>query len=540
MVEEDSAAKIIEAINVTTSHSNPYGLTLEGSTTPRNDQKQKQYARDTFAPPAPTLANLYVVGGSVSSATNLLPSDEMYGSVDAHAQYYVADENLSGAVGQYGDPATGMPIDVIDWQTIWGPRCFTFHDSLPDRVRYDHEAARFVVATLNKRTHYFCLAISTGGHPAAIWTVFEFTDANAMQYSNGFVFSVWGDYYLSCWMHTTNQTCVIVQRSVVLTGGVPKMIILDNTNLFSVTDPAHYPPPPYPVHQGSSPRGSLINTAAPCGVFAIVDQTQQALRYLLCTGLNFTATLPITTVTLGQASNFILTGWDSFRGTPCDGPGYGTPGCLLVKPSTSQHYPAFPSYVRMAYYNYGVGDEWLAYGFGHMPFSPQNISGVLWGEIPVDSVVASDAIQPSSYDPVLDGSLTSYWTPVPIYNCYRTLYMVMSSNELNVPATAIRYFYRLAGDPPGEWTGEVAYIPFGISNPAFLIGPNWGFPQVVLNPAIPRAIIMSQCTPTAFWHQSVGLQDYNIEIEYTATDQCNNTHSCTQLIALDATSGCGN
>ncbi len=434
-------------------------------------------------------------------------ADEIYESYDTGDTYYLASSNMV-SVAPYG--TTGVSFLVLS--SIFPARCYSADALQPQRSRFDHEAGRFVMAVM--AAGRYCIAISSTEDPASPWTLFEFVDVS-FSYTNAFEFAVWGDYYQSCWLHSTNQTCVIFERTaMVVADGTPRMLILRNeAELFSISDALSATPPPYPLHQASQERGTFLNESAPCGAFAIIDVALQSIRMLHCVALNFTTGIisftPVSVAVTGDDGP-----WLSFQGDECDGPGYGSPGCIYglgILP-----YPTFSTYIRMAY---SATASEFAYIFTRR--IEANKAGALWGRMSAFETAAT------TYT-ALDPPHSSYMVPTVAYDCHNTLFIVV----LWVPGlisnyTTYHFAYVLANAPPGTITNTLNFQPGSITT-----SPNIGFPH--LTTASNRTARLATVTPLL---QVEVVRIVSTEVLVTFTDSTSRSRPCTQSVFFNDSLG---
>lgn len=280
-------------------------------------------------------------------------------------------------------------------------------------------------------------------------------------------------------------------------------------------------PPIEPLGQRTSSRGSLINITAPCGVFVMLDESAQLVRYGLCSNLNFSNTsFP---VTLSFQSTGTSTGWTSGYTDACQTYNGGA-GCIPVTNSTN--VIPFSNYIRASYFNFNTF-ETLALAFVTNVGSGNNASS-LWSQFNASTMLSNSAVTtvpvPQSFGPSI--GLTCWGSVILTY--YSTV-----PGSLNGAYSLVTF--RLSSDPPNT-----------MRNDPFVTGPydaggviNWGLQDLstgTLSFSRGFTTVTREVLNGVIWQYR--LLNQTTTRLYTATDACNVTASCVQTIHLGTVGTC--
>jgi hypothetical protein len=434
---------------------------------------------------------------------------EAYVTADSN-QLYILDVLMPGCGAlEIRNASDGTQLSFGDI-TFMFPTCIPPASAFdyPAFIRTDHEAGgRLVVAILWH--DYYCISMTDTPDPQGNFTEYVWGPLPAFfNYASAFEFSVWGDYYTSCWLTTLGgEHCVIIDRNSLVNqmnffGST--MMFFDNT-LFNTTDAYAV----NPVHQGLSPRGTFLNASAPCGLFAMANGDTQRIEWVACTAIDFLANTS-TLVTYTQASS-----WTS---------GVQDTGCYpLCIPTFDPlvNLTSFANRLRTAYWDSQLALVW-----------PQANRELLWHEQAGSEVLSQTPIA----SPVLiSSSNSSLFAPGIMLDCHLSMFLEYTEVFSSVDVLNNIYTYRLSTDP-----ADALRAP-GVLQYTQVISPysTWAMPQPYPNGVIPRTAPFSTFFQTAgqqgaFLH----LLDQSFNITYTATDACNTTQQCTQEVRLLANTAC--
>jgi len=488
----------------------------------------------TLVPATETEAELYLISGSAKKDVNygnsawiawdpvsgvgptypvVLPANgtELYTSAAGNNVSIVGIDNFGRMEALIWSASSfGAPFQTLLWNTLFSSSCATFGDIQPVKIVYDFESSKFVVGVLAGNIHNtFCVAVSQTSDPTGSWWSYVFTDASFFNYTNGFDFAVWGDYYTACWNADAIQKCAIFERSQMVIGGTPNVVLV--TNLFTVT-PGFGTPPIEPFPQRESKRGVFMNITAPCGAFAMLDEGSSTLHVSTCSSINFTTQSAIFATYVIPISG----GWFSGANLSCT---YCIPTCYGV------NVLAFSNYLRLAYFNYDTYES-IGFAFANNVGTAANVK---WAVVNMSDILATNAIAPSTYSSVV---ATNLFATGVILTC-RGTFIMSSSDGCNSVVTT----YRLRTDPIGTVRGT----PFVLGG--FLPGfgrSSMGMTNVNTGQNLPRSFFVVSPNINGYTSFSGRLQNNTATIFYTATDACGASSTCTQTAFLNTIAPCNN
>ncbi len=277
-------------------------------------------------------------------------------------------------------------------------------------IKFDYITNKFVIATLSNDN--LCFAVSSSATPlTTTWTIHAFVVPSVLTY--GFNLGIWNTYYTVCW----SGTCAISQKT--FAGGI--------ATFATVTGPVHA------LDQHESLPGVFITTHSPCGAFVYIDPVAQAMKWMLCTSVNFITN----TTTFSMSTMNVTGGWNTTIGVPTFN---------------------FGAHVRAAYRNYGSFEK-VAYTFISGLTEPQTF--VLWRDMePLSTILTSMPTQPFYLN--LSQSVQNIQNNLQAaanvnMDCHENLYIAVNSKfNLTTPPTTstqlIGYmlmYGRYRTDPPG-------------------------------------------------------------------------------------------
>lgn len=332
-------------------------------------------------------------------------------------------------------------------------------------VRYDHEANRFIYVVISS-TNDLCIAISTNSNPNSGWTRWTYTNPGST--ISSFEFSIWGDYYNTCWINTSGGTlaervaqCWVLDRTAFLAGApspgrvkIPDGVgVSGNATEYTVTKP---------THQGASPRGPSITSNAPCGMFITAYSASGLIEQRLCTSVNFGGPSIVTSEIVTS-----YTPWDTTVGACTSAyscvPGNVTNGDIPTDPirdwPQSSYYFHTPSSLErlaliMVTNANGVDNSKLQWGEFNISPGNASIIGLFYREDPV----------PGTYT-----TGTHLFAPTVMYDRDLTLFVAFSLSRYGgCPYKITAPVVHFHNDPPGQ-------LFVRTSDPTFSISPQCYF-----------------------------------------------------------------
>ena len=482
------------------------------------------HKRDLFTYPLPKFERSVPVVG-VTQTNNLQnPAEELIVSSDMGPNYYLETNNMAGALLYYmssQDYLTGFGALFI--HAIMQPQCVGGMGSaptVPAGVRFDREAGRFVVATLNQFTGTICFSFSSTENPLGSWTAYALgPDFTNFVYPNneGFEFNIWSDTYSLC----NGVTCIVFNRAVMLLSQPAEYVILDRSTLFP-TQPMGYPlPPMHATNQDrDAPRTSFMTVDAPCGVFSTIEAATGTLEVRLCQSIDY-----MTGMATFQSLSMTVTGgsWASSVGQPCD--------CATL---LSVNKNTYSNHVQSAYDKRGR----MAWAWTSGAGSPT--TSIAWAEMDTTTLVVSSPTQ-ITRGALLTPPLTSvsggnyYFSPKLLYDCYGTLFMSLSAGTSDDNILIPRTTYRLRSDPEGVMrTPADSTSPLGTQFDTTTYPSSWGFPNMVLSTytGVPRPVHILQAINNGEVGARIHVARQTHNVTYIAQDACFTTSTCQQTIEL--------
>lgn len=435
---------------------------------------------------------------------------ETYVTADSNDSNFILDVMMPGCgalqTRNFTDGAVLSFTDIYNMFPTCVPPASPF--TYPAVIRADHEAGgRFIVAILYGE--YYCLSLTDTADPQGNFTEYVYgPNAAFFNYSSALEFGVWGDYYTTCWLTSSDgEHCAIIDRNYLVNNFnyfASTMILLDNllfntTNAYAVNT----------VHQGLAPRGTFMNVSAPCGLFAMANGDTQQIEWVACTAIDFLANTT-TLVKYVQPSS-----WVSGVDDPC------YPQCVPTF-DPLVNLTSFANRMRTAYWETQLALAW-----------PQANREVLWHLQPSTDVTAQTAINSPS---LITSSNSTLFAPGLMMDCHGALFLEYTQVFSSVDVLNNIYTYRLPGDPAGgmRTPGVLQYTQVISPN------PSWAMPQ-----PYPNAAATVRMAPFSTFFQTAGQQgaylhllDQSFNVTYTAMDGCNVTQQCTQEVLLLANTPC--
>lgn len=479
-------------------------------------KKKRRHKRDigTF-PMAKMVENVFFIGQGEGSTVQ--QTREVYTPTDNDNFFLMTIPMFQ--INRYLtiDLGTDM-VSSWDLNTLFTPPCIDtmITNYYPVTLRFDHELGKYVVGLLNG--DIFCVAISNTNDPGGSWGLLTFQNATFSTYSGALEFGIWSNTYNFCWLENNmgKQHCIMMQRNET----TPKIaIVMDN--LFPIDNTATINVPAvHPLHQGLSSR----STFGPCGTFAVANDQRQQLQLMICNTINFDTQMATFT------SSYMNTSWVSGWDFPCNSVLNG--GCIVTGDFPSNPIQTFSNRLRMAYYNYGTFEK-LAYVW-------QTDLGVsrtklLWGEFYTPQLYTQLPITPNILD---GGGEIYYFAPSIVYDCRESLYVTFTQTS-NTTSIFQDFTYRLKTDSPNQLrTGPLLQVDYSSYEDGPSLTPNWVMPYAFPNTLVPRTARFSTYNTKTEVLIQVRLQNQIIQRNFTGTDGCNNTVSCTQNIYLGTIANC--
>ncbi len=496
-----------EHVDVPVSVVYPIRVTRGSWSSPAQQQRNMIVPRDMGVYPTTDGASELVAhfGYTCTAGADL----ETYVTADSNDSNFILDVMMPGCGAlQVRNFTDGVLLSSAAIETMF-PTCvppaspFTY----PAVIRADHDAGgRFIVAILYQ--DYYCISLTDTADPQGNFTEYVYgPNAAFFDYSSAFEFSVWGNYYTTCWLTASDgEHCAIIDRNYLVNNynffGTT-MILLSNvlfntTNAYAVNT----------VHQGLSPRGMFMNASAPCGLFAMANGDTQQIEWVACTAIDFLANTT-TLVKYVQPSS-----WTSGVTDSC------YPQCVPTF-DPLVNLTSFANRMRTAYWDTQLALVW-----------PQANRELLWHLQPASDVTAQTAIVSPS---LITSSNSTLFAPGVQMDCHESLYLEYTQVYSSVDTLNNIYTYRLSGDPVGgmRTPGVLQYTQ------AVSPSSSWAMPQPYPNGVIPRTAQFSTFFQTAGQQGAyLHLLDQSFNITYTATDACNTTQQCTQEVRLLANTAC--
>lgn len=477
--------------------------------------------RDLFTYPTAAVkgdgSNLGILYGSYY----IDPTQEMIIANAASYNYTVYAAVIGQGLYSFGtiNPPSSMGAFI---QSIFGgyPNCITGTTPMnPFSFRFDEEAQRFVLFSLNGATNKICAAISDTENPGGAWTVYDFaSDPNYTYGTQGFEVAIWTDYYHLC----NGIQCYTFERDPMLIAQPTNVFIMNRTSLFPTPVFPYNLPIVHPTHQDrGGPRTSFMTTDAPCGVFSTIEASTGRLEVRLCVSINFTSAV----ATYNSFSLPVTGGWDNYVGKPCD--------CAILN-NGAIHNPVYSDHVHSAYDKAGH----LAWAWQSGGGSTSNV-GIAWTELNEFDLLAGpvaidrEIVYPSS--PTTD----YYFLPAITYDCWSTLWLHMSHGTSTSSTTQLVTTYKLASDPA-----------LTMRFPAVALAPSdyytntqnvTGFPQtftVDYTGASPRSLWAYVPVETGELGVTMHLERQTHQVLYVAHDACGTMVNCSQTIELFTNTSC--
>jgi hypothetical protein len=411
--------------------------------------------------------------------------------------------------------------------SVLPPNCFNsilYYTML--KVSYDAEAGKFLLFSLYDG--YLCVAVSQSSDPTGAWYSYAFVNATNFQFTHGFDVKVWGDVYLVCWNNDADQNCVIMDRlGILAVDPSPSYVFMQN---FITYAPGYGASPIEPLGQGTSVRGPLINSTAPCGVFTMLDEASLTVKVVTCSQLNFSS--PTAPVVLTTYSLPVLGGWDSGYNLPCQVYNGGA-GCIEI--TAGGFVIPLSNYVRTSYYAYGAYEQY-ALTFTTNIGTPGGPS-VLWAVVNVSSVLSNTPLDMSV-------QVASFASNIAL-TCRET--------------TILTFFGTTGGSPP---VGAYLYNTFKLKTDTSMRSmpfpntagglysdsgkQNWGLPDIFVgNLPFPRgwtAMGVSSQTPfrRVTSYDTYRPANQSTSVVWTAVDACGAVSQCTQQVYMGTVTSCEN
>jgi hypothetical protein len=413
----------------------------------------------------------------------------------------------------------GTTLYVISWPN--NARYTIFHatgcqhSGSWSMVRYDNEAQRFVIATIDTTANVICVAVAVTPNLSNPFHIFEFQ--HALFNITDFQFSVWGDYYNACWVNgATQRWCSVMERARMINYNyvdMPRINIIEmplgNT---ARSNPLRYAPYAT-MYQDKNTRGPLINEDAPCGVFSTLQEIG-AIKTYLCNDVDFVAG------TIHLVDKQINVG--SFTAFHSCIPTYNVHGSCKR---------SFFRYNRLAYF-YRNGMEKIAYSFIHYM---NGMSMIAWGET-TDALITNPQTHHAIYSPYTHGlGAVFLWAPSVAYNCRGDLFMIYNRVTYGT-VISLDFSYRLHNDPKGVFRNPATfdaptYEPSSLAK--------WGYTHAVMGTIQPRHFYGIGATSD---YQAIVLSmrisNVTLTYQYTATDMCGNTQTCIRMVYLTNVDTC--
>lgn len=442
------------------------------------------------------------------------------------------DNSASNVIRVYAP--FGSVIGILFFSSIFDSRC-TIIVGTPNqysqyKALFDAEAQRFVL--IGMFNGFTCVALSATNNPSGTWTNYLFSNATMFAFTHGFSAEVWGDYYSACWNNgQSQQNCLIFERAQMLLGLTARFVFIQNfispiTGGFGLS-------PVVPLGQRTSPRGSLISSTAPCGVYATLDEGAQMIRYGLCSNLVFSpASVTITTKSVPVGAP----GWNSGYNLPCQFFNGGS-GCIPV--NATETVNSLSNYIRLSYYDYG-SYEGLAFTLTTDITGESTVgeTNVLWGQSNVTDMLAETTVTPY----VISGQ-GAFSSDIGL-TCRNT---VMLSYFGITPASLVGLSafstFRLSTDPVGVMRAPPTRMQTpSLSSPLDPGGNhNWGMIDLsVAGMSLPRGISVSCFDAGSRRTYNGWIQNQTTARVWSGQDACSTTESCTQNIHLGTVTACEN
>ena len=401
-------------------------------------------------------------------------------------------------------------------------------------VKYDFEADRVVFVSIASTLQDVCIAIAGGSTPGPPFNTFSFNFAG--QTISHFQFSVWGDYYTSCWLDavTNSSKCYVFERQRILFGGGPPRVMLAITP----SDWSTYPfVELHPVTlANNSTRGDFLTTWSPCGMFIGVYSVPGHIQYVRCVSVDYN-------LLLMTASEVTITvaPWDASVGS-CIAYDSCIPCNFYYPPIVTFHNP-LRNTVRCAYRVFGATQK-LACVFQFEANGVTN-SKLKTVEYELSSGIPVSTPAPIVFDPEPGnfGTGTHLYGADIVYDHNAILYLAFAAQRQI-------YGFEDFGWTAYKFTFDPGFRPLPMTSTSLtgsevtMHKQNWF-----------RAIAVVQNYPLSIWRAWYGnsadsqpptyrkhirymdalkIQQESFNRTFTGTDACNVQHTCKQLIILNS------
>jgi hypothetical protein len=496
-------------------------LTLFNVTVSNASSQKKK--KDLFTYPNTGFVTDVSAVGVTYSTLFLDPTSELLTPNDMGPNYYIESSGIGGGLYFFyssQDYLTGAMGAFFQSMLTVNPNCMQSYGSNPMNpyfFRFDHEAQRFVMFTLNQFTNTMCAALSLTEDPAGSWTIYDFGADPSFVYSSdkqGFELAIWGDFYHVC----TGVTCFTFERDKMLLSLATGIYQMDRNTLFPIPAFPFAVPAVHPTHQNrGGPRTSFMTTDAPCGVFSTIEASTGSLVVHLCQSINFTSLMATY-----NTFNISITGsWDNYVGQPCD--------CAQLLTSNKNVYS---DHVHSAYDKAGN----LAWAWQSGGGATSNV-GIAWTEITTADLLTGPVSLPRNitYPQV---TLNEYFfSPSLTYDCWGTLFLNMLYGTSSSSTTTLYTTYKLASDPalqmrtPSQTSSSVLMSNTGPAN-----GFSVTYPSSYTGK--PRPIHVLQPFEQGGSGARIYIARQTHQVQYFAQDFCGNNATCTQTIELFTNTSC--
>ncbi len=472
------------------------------------------------------------VSPTIFSLNSLVKREYLVSTAGYSGARVAIDNSASNIIRVYAP--FGSVIGILFFNSIFASPC-VIQSGNPNqysqyRALFDAEAQRFVL--IGMFNGFTCVALSSTNNPSSTWTNYLFINATIFAFTHGFSAEVWGDYYSACWNNgQSQQNCVIFERAQMLLGLSARFVFIQNfispiTGGFGLS-------PVVPLGQRTSPRGSLISSIAPCGVYATLDEGAQMIRYGLCSNLVFSpASVTITTKSVPVGSP----GWNSGYNLPCQFFNGGN-GCIPV--TETETINSLSNYVRLSYYDYG-SYEGLAFTLTTDIEGGNTVgeTNILWGQSNVTDMLAETTVTPY----VISGQ-GAFASNIGL-TCRNTVMLSYFGITPGNPDGLSAYStFRLSTDP----VGVMRFPPTRMQTPSLStpldpgVDHNWGMIDLsVAGMSLPRGISVSCFDTGARRTYNAWIQNQTTARVWSAQDACLTVESCTQNIHLGTLTACEN